>query len=175
MERMSREEFAAFYRQTAPALRRYLARVAANANLADDLLQEAYIRLIHAAPSCEPQRRAYLYRTATNLLLDHCRAVQRERTGLRFRKWSQPVASEPHNPVTAVERVFALLNVRERALLWLAYVEEAAHAEIVWPFGWPKARPAWHAEGPVCWRFSRSWRALKRGRAQSIKRWCGWR
>lgn len=50
MERMSREEFAVFYQQTAPALRRYLARIAANPDLSDDLLQEAYIRLIHAAP-----------------------------------------------------------------------------------------------------------------------------
>lgn len=135
MVRMSREEFAVFYQQTAPALRRYLARAAANADLADDLLQEAYIRLIHVAPACESHRRAYLYRTATNLLLDHFRAVRRERTGLRFWKWWQPVASEPHNPVTGVERVFQLLNVRERALLWFAYVEEATHAEIAATMG----------------------------------------
>jgi len=38
MERIAREEFAVFYRQTAPALRRYLARISANADLADDLL-----------------------------------------------------------------------------------------------------------------------------------------
>jgi RNA polymerase sigma-70 factor, ECF subfamily len=135
MERMSREEFAVFYQQTAPALRRYLARVAANADLADDLLQEAYIRLIHATPAEDAQRRAYLYRTATNLVLDHFRAVQRERIGLGFLKWWQPVVVEPHDPATNVERAFQLLNVRERALLWLAYVEEATHAEIAAALG----------------------------------------
>jgi RNA polymerase sigma-70 factor (ECF subfamily) len=135
MARMSREEFAVFYQQTAPALRRYLARAAANADLADDLLQEAYIRLIHTAPACEERRRAYLYRAATNLLLDHFRAVRRERTGLLFWKRRQPVASEPQHPVTSVERVFQLLSVRERALLWLAYVEEATHAEIAATMG----------------------------------------
>ena len=50
MDRMSREDFGMFYRQTAPALRRYIARIAANADLADDLLQEAYIRLIDETP-----------------------------------------------------------------------------------------------------------------------------
>lgn len=135
MERLSQEEFAVFYRQTAPALRRYLARVAANPDLADDLLQEAYIRLIHEAPAGEAQRRAYLYRTATNLVLDHFRALRRERLGLAFWKWWQPVTVEPRDPATGVERAFQRLTVRERALLWLAYVEEATHAEIAAALG----------------------------------------
>jgi RNA polymerase sigma-70 factor, ECF subfamily len=135
MERTSREEFAVFYQQTAPALRRYLARISANADLADDLLQEAYIRLIHAAPAGDAHRRAYLYRTATNLVLDHFRAVRRERIGLGIWKWWRPVAVMPCEPATGVERIFQLLNVRERALLWLAYVEEATHAEIAVALG----------------------------------------
>jgi DNA-directed RNA polymerase specialized sigma24 family protein len=135
MERMSREEFAAFYQRTAPALRGYLSRIAANRDLADDLLQEAYIRLIHAAPAGEAPRRAYLYRTATNLTVDHFRAARRERIGLQFWKRWQPVAVARRDPPAGVERVFQLLNVRERALLWLAYVEEAAHAEIAAALG----------------------------------------
>ena len=134
MERMSREEFAAFYQQTAPALRRYLARIAGNADLADDLLQEAYIRLIHAAPEGGTQRRAYLYRTATNLAADHFRASRRERIGLGLWKWRQPVAVAPREPA-GVEQAFAELKVRERALLWLAYVEGATHAEIAAALG----------------------------------------
>ena len=135
MERMSREEFALFYQQTAPALRRYLSRISANPDLADDLLQEAYIRLIHAAPAGEAERRGYLYRTATNLVLDHFRAARRERIGLAFwKRWTRVVA-EPRDPATGVERAFQLLSVRERALLWLAYVEEATHAEIAAALG----------------------------------------
>jgi len=135
MEPMSREGFAAFYQQTAPRLRGYLARLAADADLADDLLQEAYIRLIHAAPVEEAERRAYLYRTATNLAFDHFRRARREQTGLRFWKLRQPVAAAPRDPATGVQRIFALLNPRERALLWLAYVEEASHAEIAAALG----------------------------------------
>ena len=98
-------------------------------------MQEAYIRLIHAAPAREAQRRAYLYRTATNLALDQFRVARRERLGLGYWKWRQPVAVAPRDPATGVERVFRLLNVRERALLWLAYVEEATHAEIAAALG----------------------------------------
>jgi RNA polymerase sigma-70 factor (ECF subfamily) len=135
MERMSREEFAAFYERTAPALRGYLGRIAGNADLACDLLQEAYIRLIDAAPRGEPQRRSYLYRTATNLVLDHFRAVRRDRIGLGFWKQRQPVAVAPREPAMGVKRAFNRLSVRERALLWLAYVEEAKHGEIAAALG----------------------------------------
>jgi len=130
MARMNREEFADFYKQTAPALRRYLARISGNSDVADDLLQEAFIRLIHAAPVAELQRRAYLYRTATNLALDHFRRAERERSGLKTWKRSQVVAADPQHGMTGIEGAFQLLRVRERALLWLAYVEEASHAEI---------------------------------------------
>jgi RNA polymerase sigma-70 factor (ECF subfamily) len=135
MERMSSEEFGAFYDQTAPALRRYLTRVGGKADVADDLLQEAYIRLIHTAPTSEPQRRAYLYRTATNLLLDHFRGARRERIGLALWKWRLPLAVKPRDPATGFERVFEMLNIRERAMLWLAYVDESSHAEIATALG----------------------------------------
>ena len=130
MVRMSRDAFDAFYAQTAPALRAYIARVAGNPAAADDILQEAYIRLLNAAPVEEIQRKSYLYRTATNLIIDHCRAAARERNWLGALRWRQPDAVSPRTLATDVERVFALLSVRERSLLWLAYVEGAAHDEI---------------------------------------------
>ncbi len=130
MERMNREQFTDFYQRTAPALRRYLARIAGNPDQADDLLQEAFVRLIHAAPAAEPQRRAYLYRTATNLAVDHFRKAERERSGLQMWKLSQGGAADPRHGTTGMEDIFQLLGARDRALLWLAYVEEASHAEI---------------------------------------------
>jgi RNA polymerase sigma-70 factor, ECF subfamily len=130
MERMSRDGFEVFYTQTAPALRAYIARVAGNPAVADDILQEAYIRLLNAVPVEEKRRKSYLYRTATNLIVDRCRAAARERNWLGSLRWRQPHAVSARALAMDVERVFALLNVRERSLLWLAYVEGATHDEI---------------------------------------------
>jgi RNA polymerase sigma-70 factor (ECF subfamily) len=130
MERMSRDAFAVFYAQTAPALRAYIRQVSGDPAAADDILQEAYIRLLNAAPAEEMRRKSYLYRTATNLILDHCRAAARERNWLSALRWRQPDVVSPRALATNVARVFALLSVRERSLLWLAYVEGAAHDEI---------------------------------------------
>lgn len=127
MERLSRDEFAAFYQITAPALRRYLTGILPRPDLADDVLQEAYIRLIHSAPAAGPKRRAYLYRTATNLAWDHCRAERREREGLAAWLPFRPLTAEP---VTGLSQAFRRLGPRDRSLLWLAYVEGATHAEI---------------------------------------------
>jgi len=127
---LTRDEFDAFYGRTARALRAYICRVSGNATLADDLLQESYIRLLHAPAMEEAQRKSYLYRTATNLITDH-RRVQ-SRSG---RWWHltapRPEAEDPHvETASDVERIFAMLGADERALLWLAYVEGASHREI---------------------------------------------
>lgn len=128
MERMSRDGFEIFYARTAPKLRAYITRVSGNPTTADDILQEAYIRLLSGAPVEERPRKSYLYRTATNLILDHYRAAARERNWRGALRLRQP--DRPRALAMDVERVFALLSVRERSLLWLAYVEGAAHDEI---------------------------------------------
>jgi DNA-directed RNA polymerase specialized sigma24 family protein len=72
-EALSREQFDLFYRATAPALRSYICRVSGNSATADDTLQEAYIRLLNVSLVPEA-RKSYLYRTATNLIIDQRRA-----------------------------------------------------------------------------------------------------
>jgi RNA polymerase sigma-70 factor (ECF subfamily) len=124
-------EFRAFYEKTAPALRGYLRRVSGDPSVADDLLQESYLRLLRAplAPTEEAHRRHYLFRVATNLLQDHFRVAQR------------PFAPLPEIPSgTNAARDFELerdlgqflleLKPRERELLWLAYVEGYCHEGI---------------------------------------------
>lgn len=133
---IDRDQFAAFYERTSFRLRQYLMRVTSSESLADDLVQESYIRLIHAAPADEEHRRSYLYRTATNLALDHFRALQRERAGLRIWKLWQPTEVTPQQELSGeLAGGFNKMSIRERALLWLAYVEENSHAEIAAALG----------------------------------------
>jgi len=123
--------FQCFYQRTAPALHAYIWRVFGDASSAEDLLQEAYLRLLRTPlpPLSEPQLKAYLFRTATRLIYDEWK--RRRLDGLRslqflFRK------PPPENPnlKTDVERFFGELKPRERALLWLAYVEGYDHREL---------------------------------------------
>lgn len=132
---MNEDAFAAFYRQTAEALWRYLHRLAGGEQgLADEILQEAYVRLLQVdtLPEEAARRRAYLYRTATHLMHDRWRQRRRESTGLA--RWLPfPASSTEGRRVDLrldVDTALAALKPRQRALLWLAYVDGYAHREI---------------------------------------------
>src|SRR5690348_2768914 len=79
---MQSDAFAAFYERSARPLWAYLARVSGDPALAEDLLQESYIRFLSAdAPRTsdldgEVAARRYLFRIATNLLRDHWRRLR---------------------------------------------------------------------------------------------------
>lgn len=125
----------AAYERTAPRLRAYLRRVAGDAALADDILQEAFIRLFRSGRpgASENETAAFLYRAATNLVYDHWRRRRRE-TKVLGQVAPKPAAPPP-GPPSDVGRIFARLAPRDRALLWLAHVEGLSHAEIASALG----------------------------------------
>ena len=126
-------EFCAFYNNTAPLLRAYLRRVTGDASVADDLLQESYLRLLRApsAPTEEAHRKHYLFRIATNLLRDHFRAAKRL-PAVAPETTASPAASPGRDFALQhdLEQFLMELKPRERQLLWLAYVEGYRHDEI---------------------------------------------
>jgi RNA polymerase sigma-70 factor, ECF subfamily len=127
---MDQDEFTAFYHETAPALRGYIRRVSGDGQAADDLLQETYLRFLRAKPGTDDRAamKAYLYKTATAAIYDRWRKHRRERLwslAFRFHEETPPAAGTGD-----VTRCFQKLKPRERALLWLAYVEGYAHDEI---------------------------------------------
>lgn len=128
-EVLTREQFELFYRATAAGLRAYICRVASNSTLADDIVQEAYIRLLNTrlAPDA---RKSYLYRTATNLIMDHRRAQARRERWSWFRSRTGETHDARPDLAADMERLFQQISQRERALLWLAYVDGADHQEI---------------------------------------------
>src|SRR6188508_1318515 len=75
---MDEDAFRAFYDRTSGALWGYLSRISGDRQVADDLLQESYYRLLksNATFESENHRRNYLYRIATNLVRDSRRGPQ---------------------------------------------------------------------------------------------------
>jgi RNA polymerase sigma-70 factor, ECF subfamily len=122
--------FTAFYERTAPRLWKYLRRLSNDAALADDVLQEAYLRFLHSVrvEASENEQRAFLYRVATRLVYDHWRRRRREAGTIRPLETPAPDRSSSLGP--DLSRVFGTLKPRERALLWLAHVEGWSHREI---------------------------------------------
>jgi RNA polymerase sigma-70 factor (ECF subfamily) len=128
-EQASRADFEAFYLRTAHVLHGYLCRLTGDHATADEVLQEAYVRMINAAVMEEAHRKAYLYTTATNMLRDRWRKQKRER---EWSELSQPETSVRQNPGLSLDMAAVLdrLTAQERAVLWLAHVEEMSHKEI---------------------------------------------
>jgi len=128
------EAFRALHAATARPLWAYLAAAGGDPALADDLLQESYLRLLRAArlPADADGRRRYLYRIATNLLHDHRRAARRQPGPLPAELPAAAAAPAAPDPAAAADlaRLLARLRPRDRQLLWLAHVEGASHAEI---------------------------------------------
>ena len=124
--------FEAFYASTAPALAAFIRRVSGDASTAEDILQETYIRFLRArhAGRALGEMRSYLYRTATTIVYDQWRRPRHAEHGLE-------AAGQAGDPALRIDmaRAFSQLVPRERALLWLAYVEGADHAEIAASLG----------------------------------------
>ncbi|HEY7055214.1 MAG TPA: sigma-70 family RNA polymerase sigma factor [Vicinamibacterales bacterium] len=131
---MDEDAFRAFYERTAAGLWGYLSRISGDRQLADDLLQEAYYRLLRAGNRFESEahRRNYLYRIATNLVRDGRRQRHPVRDeGVQLAS----LAADDRAPAQAervadVRSAMRKLKPRERALLWLAYAQGSSHVEI---------------------------------------------
>jgi len=128
---MNEAKFEALYRRTAAKVWSYLFRLTGDAAAADDLLQKTFFRVLRSNPvvADDDHLRRYIYKTATNLAFDHFRETKRERSYV-----AASVRSDLRADTTDMRhdmmRVFAELKPQERALLWLAHVEESSHDEI---------------------------------------------
>ena len=125
---MDEQAFSALYEATAKPLWRYVARVSGREDVADDVLQESYLRLLRSGTRDMElaDARPYLFRIATNLLHDRWRRGD----DLQFQQSDEPsIESHPENVLDAT-RMLHRLKPRARELLWLAYMEGMTHREI---------------------------------------------
>jgi RNA polymerase sigma-70 factor (ECF subfamily) len=134
---MDEDAFRLLYEQTARAIWVYLARTSGDDRLADDLLQETYVRFLRSRASfaSDDHRRNYLFRIATNLVRDHRRRTRVLLPALGTNAAPgagalDSTAAERMTNQIDVSRALARLKPRERSLLWLAYAQGLTHAEI---------------------------------------------
>ncbi len=132
--RLDEAGFERLHARTSQALWSYLRRLTGDPAAADDVHQESYLRyLARPCPSSEERRQsAYLFRIATNLVHDRWRREKRERGWLEQLLAPATAARPGRRQELSVdfETVFGRLKPRQRALLWLAYVEGYRHREI---------------------------------------------
>ena len=134
---MTEEEFRAFYELTSRPVWIYLTRMTGDSRMADDLLQEAYYRLLRTKATFESDdhRRNYLYRIATNLVHDQRRRPRADREPLEDAEREAAPESLTGSESRAARRIdlaraMARMKPRERSMLWLAYAHGCSHEEI---------------------------------------------
>ena len=130
---MDSEAFAGFYQRSARSLWAYLARVSGDPALADDLMQESYVRFLSAAHPADGEvaGRRYLVRIATNLLRDHWRHPRPASIEEIPEEFFQAAdVSAQADTKAMLGPAMKLLRPRDRQLLWLAYAEGYSHREI---------------------------------------------
>jgi RNA polymerase sigma-70 factor, ECF subfamily len=132
---MDEDAFRAFYDRTARQAWALLYRHTRDMALADDLLQEAYYRLLRTRTrfQSEDHRVHYLFRIAANLATD----ARRRRGPERVPLGDDDLDALPSNDAgpgpeqrADLARALATLAPRDRDLLWLAYAVGESHAEI---------------------------------------------
>ena len=138
---MDEEAFRGFYNRTSSMLWAYIARATNDTAGADDLLQEAYFRLLRSTTTFESEehRKNYLFRIATNLIRDRFRRpridnAQLPKHGEADIPDSGDLARETQQR-SDLARAMAKLSQRERELVWLAYGQGSTHQEIAGVLG----------------------------------------
>lgn len=141
---LTESEFQDLYRLHGRALWGYLFRITGNAADADDLVQDSFCRLlaVRFATRDDQQIRAYLFRIASNVAIDHWRRAGRggrpqvpERTA---DDQAAPSTTDHGDAATLrhdMSRTLRELKPQERVLLWLAHVEGSEHRDIAAALG----------------------------------------
>ncbi len=127
-------DFEAIFAKLYPSLFRYLNRLTGDPDVAADIAQEAFVRLLQR-PLPEADARRWLFTVGTNLVRDWARAGERQRRLLKdsYRGPTPPVmpdeSAERSQRIAAVRAALAQIAPRDREIL-LMREEGFRYAEI---------------------------------------------
>lgn len=119
------------YARDATSVFRLACYLVGNRAEAEDVLQETFVRVFSAVrpPKSEPAIRAYLHRTAINLIRSQWRRNLRARTAAADAHTFAPT----DNPIEETEHIWRLLRAlptRQKAVLYLKHYEGRSEREI---------------------------------------------
>ena len=124
-------EFRRLYDEASRPLLCYLRRSVGSDAVADDLMQESFYRFVRSGfrGESDEHRRRFLFKTASNLVIDHYRRNRHQTSELPE---NLPAARNGGGPEVRsdLESTMRRLKPRQRQLLWLAHVEGFSHREI---------------------------------------------
>lgn len=113
------------------ALRAYFRRATGDGDVADDLVQEVFVRVMQALPAYEPlgRERAWLFAIAHNVLVDRWRGGQRAVLGHAA---VTPALSEParQDVRVAIDQALSRLPDEDRQVFLLAEIAGLTYDEI---------------------------------------------
>ena len=135
--------FEKLFERWAQPLLRYLERIVRDAATAEELVQEAFLRVHRARARYVPEAKfsTWLYRIATNLAFNELRrprsrshhaSIDDETTGIQLAARESSPEARAHARLLGeeVEREMAELPERQRMALWLSAVEGLSYAEV---------------------------------------------
>lgn len=114
--RLDEEALEAIYATFSPELYRYAFRLLGESQAAEDLVSETFYRLLRVLQAGGGPRdhlRAYLYRVAHNLAMDHHRCHSLQEEPLNDKALQQPASTEPDQVVEQ-----SLAQAEARTALW---------------------------------------------------------
>lgn len=119
-----------FYLACQPQVLRYLTRMVGNGDVARDLTQETFLRATRSpAPGDEPARRAWVFRIARNLALNHLRDGSR-RDARRGEAAGPSVAHATQETSVVVREALAQLGPLDREVFLLRETAGLNYGEI---------------------------------------------
>ncbi len=127
----SKEAFKMFYKKYSKTFWFFIRKTCGDESMADDIFQESFLKFFRAAPLNlnEYQLKAYLYKIAVRLIIDHKRKIK---VIEKHMVENAPEERKDNDLFLSMDmqKVFKLLKPNERTLLWLAYVEGYSHKDI---------------------------------------------